>query len=591
MLSRGLIAAVALCVCAALSAAATTTTPAPATKPATTSASTAAASDLFNEGWTVVFRSDDPAIWNSSAGDPSVENGYAIPLDQTPADMRFLRLKRLDTGDAVIAQVTRDQFGKPSLLDGDVQWRPATPPKGTEPTNNRSLMGFVRRSWPAEQNNEHLIIFSRNWKGYRGWGFSKRVGTDEAQTYSWAGNPIEKAIFEVAVKSGDLTEDERKLLITDEAKIAARLADVKAVARRQTSIHGLTVTFTDTGVMLGGTTDLILTATPGSARADTPVVFVRPVGDQMKLVLDDVLRCVRLKYPRWEAEKVDITFDDRTSKLDGASIGAVCGTMLLSMLEGFEIDGKLAMTGDVTADGKVRRIGGVAARIRAATNSNCAIVALPADNYDQVADALVYEGPQLLSKIQLIGIATLDDATAVARVDRADNLKRAIELFAEVQTALAKSPEQIKTKAVRDRLAEIVDLAPNHHSAKLLMAVATDKQPRRLSSGATLYYMALAIEGVVPALKELTKATDRQTVTPVAIKDGIRTLDRIRRIADPPLIPLLDSYRDFLRGVADAQAGTIPVNALKARIKAVEDAEAKVKVNRDVMEKMLREGV
>ena len=54
-------------------------------------------------------------------------------------------------------------------------------------------------------------------------------------------------------------------------------------------------------------------------------------------------------------------------------------------------------------------IGGVVAKIRAATSSGAAIVALPADNYNQVADGLVYAGPTLLSNIQVIGIATLEE--------------------------------------------------------------------------------------------------------------------------------------------------------------------------------------
>ena len=50
-------------------------------------------------------------------------------------------------------------------------------------------------------------------------------------------------------------------------------------------------------------------------------------------------------------------------------------------------------------------------------------------------------------------------------------------------------------------------------------------------------------------------------------------------------------YREFIKAVADAQAGAITLPQFKARIKAVEDAESKVKANRDMMEKMLREGV
>jgi hypothetical protein len=500
-----------------------------------------------------------------------------------------MRLKRMDTGEAVIAAITREQIGHPSPLDGDVQWRPASAPR-TLDGEHYVMMGFVRRSWPADQINEHLLVISRNWRGYRGWGFSKLVGPSQKQTYSWDGHEIPKTIFEIATTASDLSEDESRLLITDDTKIGLEPMAMK-IARRQTSIRGLTVSKTGSGAMLGGTVDLIMTAIPGPARDDAPVVFITPVGDQMKAVLDDVLRSIRLKYPRWEVSKVELTFDDRVSKMDGPSIGAALGTEVLSMLEGFEIDPALAMTGNVTADGKVRKIGGVAAKIRAGTNAECKIVALPADNYEQVADAMVYEGSALLQRIQVIGIATLDSAAAVARADRKEDLATAIKLFAEVQATLKKSPEQIRSKAVKEKLAGIVTLEPNHFSAKLLALVSQDKQARRLTSGATLYYLAVAIKGVTPALEDLAKATDRQKVPPAALTEGIKTMDRLRRIADPKLLPLLDAYREFVRAVADAQAGSISIKALEGRVKAVSDAEARFETNRDLMEKLLREGV
>ena len=102
---------------------------------------------------------------------------------------------------------------------------------------------------------------------------------------------------------------------------------------------------------MGNTVEVILTAYPGPARTDAPVKFVTPVGNEMTMVLDDVLRSIRLKYGKWEVDHVDLTFDDRVSKMNGGSIAAALGTLVLSMLEGYEIDPKLAITGDVIADG------------------------------------------------------------------------------------------------------------------------------------------------------------------------------------------------------------------------------------------------
>src|SRR5262249_49925547 len=159
-------------------------------------------------------------------------------------------------------------------------------------------------------------------------------------------------------------------------------------------------------------------ATPGNPRGPTPVTFTTPVGKEMHMVKEDAQRWVRVKYPRWDAAKVELSFEDKYTPKDGGSIGAAIGTLLLSMIEGFEIDPKMAITGDVTGDGKVRATGGMAAKLRGATAAHCTVAALPAENYQMLTDALVWEGPKLLSQIQVFGVANLTEASAVARVDR-----------------------------------------------------------------------------------------------------------------------------------------------------------------------------
>ncbi len=74
------------------------------TQPSTSSTTTRATSGpvIDASGWTVIFRSDDPIVWNSGSGDPTDANGYAVTTDKVPADMRYLRLARTDSGGAVI---------------------------------------------------------------------------------------------------------------------------------------------------------------------------------------------------------------------------------------------------------------------------------------------------------------------------------------------------------------------------------------------------------------------------------------------------------------------------------------------------------
>ncbi|HYO11149.1 MAG TPA: S16 family serine protease [Tepidisphaeraceae bacterium] len=574
------------------------TDPSTAATSAATAPSTAPAPAAGADGWAPIFRGDDSKIWDSDTGDPSLASGYAIHLDRAPPDMKYLRLKRMDTSEAVIIPLPKEHLRR-SLGVGDHVWSGQNEIYRVGADSNR-LLGIARRAWRTRRTGDQLIrgLAHRRDAGWRGWGFSKPAGSSEAQGYSWNGEPIDKVVFEIAVKSTDLTEAERAALLTDGTQVAgndgaaaaAAAPNAARIARRQSSIRCLVVRTDEDGMMLGSTVDLILTGTPGPAREDTPVTYVTAVGDQMKLVLDDVLRNVRIKYGKWEAAKVELSFDDRTSSKDGSSIGAAVGTLILSMLEGYEVDPKLAMTGDVTADGKVRPIGGVAAKVRGAIGSECAIIAVPAGNYDQLADAMVYEGTALLTRIQVLGMGTLDEAQAVARTDRADKLRRAIELFAEVQQA-ARTPEMLKSKAVREKLGLVSDLAPNHYSAKLLLLYAQDKAPRRLSATASLYYTAVAVNRMLPVLSELDKAANRQQVTPAVLSEGMKSLDKVRRIAHPSVVPLIDAWRDFFRSVGEVQAGRLPVQQLGPKVKALENAAAKINANRDVMEKMVREGV
>ena len=136
--------------------------------------------------------------------------------------MRFLRLRRMDTGEAVIVPLKREQVDAAVTLDGDVMWRTAKTlcAKGGQ---SCTLLGVVRRSWHTSTPGQQIVALTPDppRSGFRGWGFSKPTGRDYSQTYSWNGKAIKKTVFEIAVRSSDLRDEEKAQLLVEEKNVRA----------------------------------------------------------------------------------------------------------------------------------------------------------------------------------------------------------------------------------------------------------------------------------------------------------------------------------------------------------------------------------
>jgi hypothetical protein len=365
----------------------------------------------------------------------------------------------------------------------------------------------------------------------------------------------------------------------------------KDLVKTQGSIKALYVMEQDSGGMLGMASDLILTATPGEAKGDTiPVDFGTPVGPEMQLVLDDVLRVINHKYPLINVSRFEFTFEDKYTGHDGGSIGAALGTLMLSLIEGFDIDPQLAITGDVSAEGKIHAIGGVTAKLRGAKAAGCTLVAIPTENFEQLADTLIYSGTSAISDLQVIGVSSLEDASVIARVDRDAKLKRAIDLFGEVQQEIRNSPDYLQGSDAQTKLQHVLELAPQHFSAKLLLQVAQNKQRRRLTAGASEYYAFVALNSVLPALDE-EKLVGQNHVMPAAMSQGLVALQKLRPISDLRIQPLIDACGELIQARSDFDMGSVTADLLKDKYRAFLEEMSKLQADTALMEKMLGEGV
>jgi len=74
-------------------------------------------------------------------------------------------------------------------------------------------LGIYDLAWTQEPQGAIMV---RHWDGKlgcRGWGFGHRAFIGDVQGYTWNGQPIEKIVFEIAVKSTSLTPNESKYLL------------------------------------------------------------------------------------------------------------------------------------------------------------------------------------------------------------------------------------------------------------------------------------------------------------------------------------------------------------------------------------------
>ena len=359
----------------------------------------------------------------------------------------------------------------------------------------------------------------------------------------------------------------------------------------QASINALEVYEREHGIMLGQTSEATLTLTGSTTPQLVSVRFVTKIGDQMSLARDEALRYIHLKYPNWYASKAEITFEDKYTAHDGGSIGTAIGTIVLSCIEGFEIDPKAAITGDISANGKVRAIGGVAAKIKGAIAGKMTLVAIPLDNADQLTDAVVYGGPGAVTDIQVMGIATLTDAVATVRADRSPQLNQAISLFAAVQSQLKIRPADVKTKNVQLELQQVLALAPNHLSARELLAFSQGTQPKTLSATASRYYTFLSAGSMVDVLSERAESAGTHSVPSSVVRTGLINLHKLRPLADVNVRPLIDAWCDFISSWNELQENITSAQAVEDRRQALLDEMQKEDTDADMMQKMLKEGM
>ncbi len=160
--------------------------------------------------WTCLFRADDPSVWDTNAKGTKGEQ-IAVPLKFAPATFRYLRLRRMDTGEALILPLTPDdlQNGKPAIPEDGFWWQGEN--KDDYKGHHLGIVQGPRHKFPAQHGM--ICVMYDGWDGFTGSGFGHKYGVNDAQGYSWRGKEIPKTVFEIAVSDGPLSKEEKRCLV------------------------------------------------------------------------------------------------------------------------------------------------------------------------------------------------------------------------------------------------------------------------------------------------------------------------------------------------------------------------------------------
>ena len=158
--------------------------------------------------WRVIFRSDDPEIWNTDCDAGS--DRFAIALSRIQGFVKYIKLKRTDTGESVIVPTTSTRLGK--VNDGQYFWSGRA-----VRYQNTIRFGVANRAWlHGYKEGSQVSPKSGHKNGYGGWGFGRVCLVNSGgQVYLWEDHGIDRTAFEVSIKFHPLPPEERVRLLGD----------------------------------------------------------------------------------------------------------------------------------------------------------------------------------------------------------------------------------------------------------------------------------------------------------------------------------------------------------------------------------------
>jgi len=373
--------------------------------------------------------------------------------------------------------------------------------------------------------------------------------------------------------------------------------EAEKFAATQRTVYGLSVRTLSNGRHAGAAASLSATALREKDIDGVEFHIDQKVGNMTGNSLEEIMKLMRVRHEDDgripSGYRVTITFEDKDTLLDGPSAGTAMSIILDSLFTGRELDDKFACTGAITADGKVTRIGGVAGKIRGATNKGCNLVGVPHENIKGVSDILVLDGIKKLMAIQVFSFKTLEEALMVASKDKPEDVQSTIDDFNKVAELIeAQGEESLKNAKVIELLEDVVKKMPNHESAKILLSVAKGEEKKILSLGGSFHQINTNIAGVARKIQMMvySNEADLNSADRNAAKDALDELEGVSDKLDSRLKGFNDSMlkvlKSFSEGREDDEKDEEFIERIKKEWETANGERSKLMGDPEIMEEL-----
>lgn len=249
----------------------------------------------------------------------------------------------------------------------------------------------------------------------------------------------------------------------------------------------------------------------------------------------------------WPANGGSITLsvDGAYEAPNGESLALPSALLVQSLISGKEIEPGLVALGGVAADGKLLPAEHLLPRLRRLPAAQAPLLLLPHASTSSLTDIALIGDLQLLLRHQIFVADHLSQAIPLA-FDHSEDLKRARSLFEAVQelSNTMSATDLAANSQVQKQLTEVLELAPSHASARLILAAGNQSLPERLSLTGSVY----ALEQVGAPVIEVMSADRTMLKLRSDLKFGgsKSAISNIRAKLSPPAVEAADTLRSLI---------------------------------------------
>lgn len=345
----------------------------------------------------------------------------------------------------------------------------------------------------------------------------------------------------------------------DDGSVAKGPANQPEIPVKRPKGFASTLIFTtgDKGTLGSQLTAITVTALPGKPGVPGNLSYDKFLGPMTPKSLAQILSATVAMQHGWpKGQDLQITFSNRPSPSELYPSTLATALAIDSMLRNYDLDPSYAAVGMILEDGSVDAVGSIPERMLGASRAQIARVVVPEKNYEQLSDYLLGQGMGAFVSTQVFTVKDFNQAGMLAVKNLDPKVSEVIKLFQSLQKTLAFASGNtglLKTEPTQNLLKKVLEAAPNHASAQILLDWGSGKKA------------TMSFDGSVDVIDRRAGATIKafRANTPEALKTKRDVLTQeiaTIRFVFERLEPRSRPYAGALARYADALVKIIPTS-------------------------------